>query len=529
MSNWRNLFKPWIVERGQAYFECGHVVELEEEGFLVRAKVWGSREYQVEIRSDSEGVAQMVCDCPYAERGENCKHMAAVLFALEDGTEIDRNDWQVALEKLSEEKLRDLLRSLAVGDGALQSRIVRMVAGPGNEPEQWQEDLEQIMLIHTDYCGRIVYGQEYDCLVELAEYLEESVPCLLIDGRILDAAKLVMIVYDTAFGEELSDDDAGDHSIVSDACRKALEQVLKLSDAQEEHQIFELLHGYVEENNWDYGGDDLEKLIFSLDWSAELQEKNLQWLDEHLDEWHLSRRAALMERMGASSSEILAWWWQHRQYGSAYEPLLRLYEETDPDKAIELVREKRKKSGDGWRQVDCTKTLLRLLERAGDQAEYEKELRHLVVKLECHEIEYLTRLNQITAPDRWAGTFEKLLKKASDPSGRMRLYHFEGMYTELFTELCQHPSFMDFLSYEAELRAWNPGRTLTYYTEILKREMDKAAQRKDYRHIIRHLEKMKAYPGGESAAQELAAYWYTYHKNRPAMKDELHRAGYPQK
>lgn len=110
----------------------------------------------------------------------------------------------------------------------------------------------------------------------------------------------------------------------------------------------------------------------------------------------------------------------------------------------------------------------------------------------------------------------------------MALYHLEGMIAELFEELCQYPSFSRFTSYEAELRNWNPQRTLTYYTEILKREMDAATQRKHYRHLIRHLEEMKAYPGGESAAQKLADYWYGYHKNRPAMKDELQEAGYPQ-
>lgn len=72
-------------------------------------------------------------------------------------------------------------------------------------------------------------------------------------------------------------------------------------------------------------------------------------------------------------------------------------------------------------------------------------------------------------------------------------------------------------------------RTLTYYVEIPKQEMEKANQRKDYRHIIRHLEKMKDYPDGANAARNLADYWYGYHKNRPAMKDELQKAGYPQK
>lgn len=112
---------------------------------------------------------------------------------------------------------------------------------------------------------------------------------------------------------------------------------------------------------------------------------------------------------------------------------------------------------------------------------------------------------------------------------RGREYFACGQVVELFEELCQHPSFSSFTGCEAELRIWNPRRTLIYYTEILKREMDKANQRKDYRHLIRYLEKMKTYPNGDNAAQNLAGYWYGNHKNRPAMKDELLKAGYPQK
>lgn len=73
-------------------------------------------------------------------------------------------------------------------------------------------------------------------------------------------------------------------------------------------------------------------------------------------------------------------------------------------------------------------------------------------------------------------------------SKRVGLYYFEGMYSELFTELCQHLSVMDYVNYEAELRNLNPGRRLTYYLEILKWEIDKVCQRKDYRHIIRHMD-----------------------------------------
>lgn len=239
---WKDLFKPWILDRGQAYYECGQVVELEDDGPVSRARVSGSRLYRVEIQRSGERVVRMHCDCPYADGGENCKHMAAVLFALDKENEAepmnwpsvpeahvesraDRVDWQTALEQLPAEKLWDLLRSMAEGDGSLQDRIARMVSGPGDDPEQWQTDLEQIVLDHTDYRGEIIYGQEYDCMADLAAYLDECLPYMLIDGRIIDAAKLVMAVYGTAFDQDMDDSDGG-LTLVMATCRTAMAQVL---------------------------------------------------------------------------------------------------------------------------------------------------------------------------------------------------------------------------------------------------------------------------------------------------------------
>lgn len=533
MANWRNLFKPWILERGQEYFECGQVVELEEKGSVVRAEVSGSQAYRVEMHRSGKRVDWMSCDCPYADKDENCKHMAAVLFALEKPSAQHssgcRLEWQVALEKLSEKQMRELLRSMAEGDGSLQDRIVRLVSGPGTEPGQWQEDLEQIICDHADYHGWLGYDRAYDCMLEITEYLEESLPSLLTEGKILDAAKLVMTVYDVAFGQDMDDSDGG-LSHVSDACREGLGQILSLADPPQERKIFYLLHEYLEDNDWDYGPEDLEELILSLDWSKELQQKNLEYLDDNLDSWRMEKRAVLMERMGASKSEIIAWWEQFRESDDAYRPLLRLYEEDDLPKAIELVRQQRKQENNTpWQLVDYTKTLLGLLEKSGDQAEYENELRYLVLDLKCQETVYLSQLKKRTPPERWAALFETLLDDANRPSDKMALYHFEGMLDELFTELCQHPSFSSFQCYETDLQEWNPQRTLTCFTEILKREMETACDRNQYRRVIGYLPALNAYPGGPKAAKQLAGYWYVHHKNRPAMKDELRKAGYPQK
>ena len=71
MANWRGLFRPWILERGQEYFEYGQVVALEEDGSVVRAEVSGSQDYHVEIGRSGKRVDWMSCDCPYADNRKN--------------------------------------------------------------------------------------------------------------------------------------------------------------------------------------------------------------------------------------------------------------------------------------------------------------------------------------------------------------------------------------------------------------------------------------------------------------------------
>ena len=111
----------------------------------------------------------------------------------------------------------------------------------------------------------------------------------------------------------------------------------------------------------------MEQLILSQDWSPELQQKNLEYLDDNLDSWRMCQRAELMERMGASKEEVIAWWEQHRNDDGAYHPVLRLYEEENLPKAIELVREKRNRENTLWSIVNYTKTLLGCWKKLGNR------------------------------------------------------------------------------------------------------------------------------------------------------------------
>lgn len=85
MKPWKDLFRTHILERGLNYYEEGCVTLLEQTSTGYTAVVEGTDDYDVEIEIRADRVYDMTCTCPYAAEGNYCKHMAAVLYEIEEG------------------------------------------------------------------------------------------------------------------------------------------------------------------------------------------------------------------------------------------------------------------------------------------------------------------------------------------------------------------------------------------------------------------------------------------------------------
>ena len=81
---WRHLFKEHILDKGNDYFITNRVGNVYTKDNMIEATVYGTEEYKVGIVKDDEEIIDLSCNCPYADAGYNCKHMAAVLFYLEE-------------------------------------------------------------------------------------------------------------------------------------------------------------------------------------------------------------------------------------------------------------------------------------------------------------------------------------------------------------------------------------------------------------------------------------------------------------
>lgn len=82
--DWKRLFNPVILERGFDYHRNKKAEILNLSTDEVNAVVSGSDDYEVNIYFSDGEIDDIYCDCPYASDGNNCKHMAAVLYLLED-------------------------------------------------------------------------------------------------------------------------------------------------------------------------------------------------------------------------------------------------------------------------------------------------------------------------------------------------------------------------------------------------------------------------------------------------------------
>lgn len=84
MKRWQKYFSKTILDRGRNYYRNQRVRNLQKMGNMYTAIVMGTEAYKVVIHMDGDDIVEAECDCPYADDGFYCKHMAAVLYAIEE-------------------------------------------------------------------------------------------------------------------------------------------------------------------------------------------------------------------------------------------------------------------------------------------------------------------------------------------------------------------------------------------------------------------------------------------------------------
>ena len=278
-ANWKEEFAPHILARGKKYFEEGRVSRIQRCGDTYMATVVGTEDYTVKIDIEKEGLGHMECDCPYAADYENyCKHMAAVLFALEcEDITIEElppakqplivshipmeMPWLEAIDKLPEEVVRKELMKRADRDERLKERLAVLYLGklPEGQIQNWKADLQKMAGEHTDRSGRINDENTWDFLNDLDNFLNEKLPLLLEARAVMDAFHLIWIVMETALEWEIDDcyDELDDLRI---DCKDAYEALLPLATDAQRKQMLQWYQEHRDEG-WPGSADYMDRIF----------------------------------------------------------------------------------------------------------------------------------------------------------------------------------------------------------------------------------------------------------------------------
>ncbi|HHT68895.1 MAG TPA: hypothetical protein GXZ85_06535, partial [Firmicutes bacterium] len=228
-----HVFTDIILQRGFAYFAEGAIRKLKREGHKIYATVGGSEDYAVYIELKNDGIESLHCSCPHFQGGHNCKHLAAVFYALdetvvEDGELEVYSDLSLALEilkSLPKEDMIDFFRNELEWNEDLRARFLSLYQGRGSLSESlYHRQIDSVFqhhLGHQDYIDydqvdsfssdvrdilssitNLLAAEEYHSAWNLAEHLVENMSTLAIDdsmgttswimGELIDLVKRIL-------------------------------------------------------------------------------------------------------------------------------------------------------------------------------------------------------------------------------------------------------------------------------------------------------------------------------------------------
>lgn len=559
-ETWRNLFKPHILERGLNYYEEGAVASIEETESGYKAVVSGTEEYLVEIEVSNGRLDEMFCDCPYADDGNYCKHMAAVLYAIERGNREKaskkslaekrkeaRQELQNVIESIPEKQLRQLVMNLAANDSALQNQIMTQYAEKLDEKLliRLKKEVDRIAYENSDRSGFVDYYHASDYVDEMNNFLDTNIQALIDKEYYMQAFELTNYVFRCIGNQEMDDSDGG-ASWVASTCYDFWKQILDICSEEEKKLMFQWFKNHQKGYTVDFMEEYINDFMMDEFHDQEMLKQKIMYLDEAIQAMgndtdggdsfsvhygyvsNVLQRIRVMEQLGCTEAEIREYRQRFRRFSDIRKLEVREFlEKRDYQNAILVLKESKELDAEYKGLVaEYSSQLIDIYKKIGDMNAYRKELEYQIFSCSQHDLEYINKLKELCKEEEWEAYREQILKSGRVHSVRYSLLEAEGMYEQLFDEVVATGYLLMVDRYEQTLKKIYPERLRDAYVSLVRKEASRVSDRKRYKELVKYLKKIAKYPDGRKYAGEVAANWQALYYRRSAMMDELKKAGF---
>lgn len=572
--NWQKLFASHILERGYDYYCDGAVENIEIGRDDIRADVVGTEDYEVEISLNDGKVTDMYCSCPYAAGGNNCKHMAAVLYEWtadimdeDEPEDTDNEDMDndadaesmdlfepavtvcdykkksAAVEKLVTSAERDIVQAFLVSvlaeDKKLLLRFRNMVNKCATN-EDVEDYFEQIDEIADRYLGRdhfINYYQAYDFMLELEEIIDKDVRRMIDNGSNISAFHVMNHIF-VLLGNVDMDDSGGETSMLAEQIYQLWLELLVKVNAQDKRKMFIWFTTHMDGSVIDYLEEYIEQIIMEEFKEPEYEQDKLSFMEEMIEKaekkdsgwsrdyavgkWTVTYLKTLEEKNAPEDQleEICKKYWNNSGVRRYY--IDRYFEKKEYDRVLQVLDESieldKAYRGQVLEYIQKKKEIYRL---QGNKSAYIEQLWKLVLEQSAGDLDIYKELKAQYSEKEWLIKREELFKKLPPNAHIDRLYKEEKLYDRLLAYVLKSSGLYAVQSYENVLKKEYPKQILSKYQGEVNKMASCTGNRKHYADLVALLRRMKRIKGGSEIVETIVEEWKIKYRNRPAMMDEL--------
>lgn len=239
-------------------------------------------------------------------------------------------------------------------------------------------------------------------------------------------------------------------------------------------------------------------------------------------------RICLMEELSYAKQEIKEYRQKYRNFSEIRKMEIQEYlSDKKYEEAIAVLKESKKLDADKAGLVaEYSQQLIQIYEKRNMQNEYVQELQYQVFECMQRDLEYIVKLKKLCSETEWEEQREKFLQGKTSYWIRYEFLVEEELFERLLQEIQKNQSVHVLDQYEKVLKKHLPNEVRDMYVQYVKKESTRTADRKAYKYLMSYLKKITKYPDGKKIAGDIADCWKQDYKRRPAMMDELRKAGF---
>ena len=540
-NNWKDTFENRILRRGLLYWRDGKVMNLTKSDKKVTALVKGTSNYFVEIDFDGGTPVEMYCTCPYAAKGERCKHMAAVMYAM--NPDVDREN-----KESNQKKKRQYVN---------ESDPVQLL--------QFKDDVDTIFRQYEDRSGFISYFKAMDFQIDIERYLYDTASRLIDRSLAAEAFDLTAYVF-LKLGNAAIDDD-GQISSIASLCYDLWKKAMEVASPDERSKMKQWFLKYSKDKSViDYMQEYLVSFIEEELATDDDRRKKMDELDDVIEKaagktdcpyFSFGRsydpavviRMKLMKMLSFPDDEIEEYRYAHRHFTAIRQLYMDEAEDAgDWSKLIALLKESKLLDADSTVKLrKYSDKLIEIYHDIGDRENEKRERYWSFRNLDRRTVGEFCKIKELCADNEWPEYKSGMIDIIDDRDLLCEVYSSEQMLDELYETIfygrddkryaLRNRYYMQYFGDEKGLQKTRTIKLLDRYGFMLASDhapdilaayeawirpiAETAKNNSRYDELTDYLQRMLHYEGGRELVKSLAKEWSISYPTRKVMVQRL--------